>query len=672
MSVTQTLFMQEPGDASAISINDVNQGWLGDCYVCAPIAALALERPDFIENMIHDNGDGTQSVRLYLDPYYFKNDLAPHFTVAADNSTWITVHDSDLGRGMNTNNGGQLIVNGVQEIWPQVIENAIAQVDGGYKTLNYGGFSIQVMQQLTGTPATATYIAKKNYGATTQPTTAQLQTDLAAKNILVFFTGVPDSYGLVNSHAYTLTSVDTHNGIDYAHFRNPWGYNDPQAIPVSDLGNAFVVMNVGTVPLSVVPATQTLLTSPAVVAALAPTPVPTPAIAVGPDTIVVNASASLAGGMGAHFNLIVDGATIGNATVSSTTTQAYSFNTTLVGGSSAAHDIQVQFDNDAVINGQDRNLYLQSISVDGHVTAVTDGHEVYHATGSARTGFGPGDVASSGKMYWQGAAEFKLPATTVPTPTPAIAVGPDTIVVNASASLAGGMGAHFNLIVDGATIGNATVSSTTTQAYSFNTTLVGGSSAAHDIQVQFDNDAVINGQDRNLYLQSISVDGHVTAVTDGHEVYHATGSARTGFGPGDVASSGKMYWQGAAEFKLPATTVPTPTPGLVVNVSEDAYQGDAQFTIAVDGQQQGGVYTATASHSAGQSQAIALTNIAESFTPHDIAVTFLNDKWDGTPSTDRNLYVNGATFDSINVPSASATLYSNGTTHFQIPVFVGG
>ena len=242
MPVSQVLFMQEPGDTSPISINDVNQGWLGDCFVCAPIAGLALERPDYIQSMIRDNGNGTQSVRLYLDPSY-----ASRFTLAADNSTWITVHDSDLGPGMNTNNGGQLIVNGSQEIWPQVIENAIAQIFGGYGNLNCGGFSAPIMGELTGSLSTETFISSR-WGGTDQPTTAQLRADLAAKDIVTFSTGAPTGYGLVYNHVYTLTSVDTVNGIDYAHFRNPWGYGDPAPVPVSDLGNAFVYMDVGTVP----------------------------------------------------------------------------------------------------------------------------------------------------------------------------------------------------------------------------------------------------------------------------------------------------------------------------------------------------------------------------------------------------------------------------------------
>lgn len=243
MSVSQTLYMKEAGDSSAVSINDVNQGWIGDCFVCAPIASLALARPDYIQDMIHDNGNGTQSVRLYLDV-----SLSSHFTIAADHSSWITVRDSDLGKGMNTNNGGQLIISGVQEIWPQVIENAIAQVAGGYDILNYGGFSAPIMYQLTGILPTETFIAP-DWGGKYQPTTQELRNDLATKQMVNFFTGIPSGYSLVSNHVYSLTSVDTVNGVDYAHFRNPWGYGDPAPIPVSDLNHAFVGMDVGGVPM---------------------------------------------------------------------------------------------------------------------------------------------------------------------------------------------------------------------------------------------------------------------------------------------------------------------------------------------------------------------------------------------------------------------------------------
>jgi hypothetical protein len=41
---------------------------------------------------------------------------------------------------------------------------------------------------------------------------------------------------------------------------------------------------------------------------------------------------------------------------------------------------------------------------------------------------------------------------------------------------------------------------------------------------------------------------------------------------------------------------------LVLGISEDAYQGDAQFTVSVDGKQLGGTFTTTASHASAISQ----------------------------------------------------------------------
>lgn len=56
----------------------------------------------------------------------------------------------------------------------------------------------------------------------------------------------------------------------------------------------------------------------------------------------------------------------------------------------------------------------------------------------------------------------------------------------------------------------------------------------------------------------------------------------------------------------PSGSVPTSVFGqgpdtLVLRMSEDAYLGGAQFTLSVDGVQQGGVLTTMASHATGQS-----------------------------------------------------------------------
>ena len=74
---------------------------------------------------------------------------------------------------------------------------------------------------------------------------------------------------------------------------------------------------------------------------------------------------------------------------------------------------------------------------------------------------------------------------------------------------------------------------------------------------------------------------------------------------------------------------------LVINVSEDAWQGDAQFAVTIDGTQVGGTFTATASHAAKQSQAITLSTSLGA-GPHEVALNYINDAYGGSASADRN------------------------------------
>ena len=114
----------------------------------------------------------------------------------------------------------------------------------------------------------------------------------------------------------------------------------------------------------------------------------------------------------------------------------------------------------------------------------------------------------------------------------------------------------------------------------------------------------------------------------------------------------------------PAAVVPPPPGVLSVNVSEDAYQGDAQFSVAVDGKQVGGTYTATASHAAGQSASVM---IAGSFGtgPHSVTITFLNDAYGG-PGLDRNLYVNAITYNGATQAVGAGLYTSNASTTVSV------
>ena len=143
------------------------------------------------------------------------------------------------------------------------------------------------------------------------------------------------------------------------------------------------------------------------------------------NTISFNASSTLAGGVGADVEVIVDGTEIGSTFVG-TTASTYSFDDPTL-TPNQAHDIQIVYNNDAVINGQDRNLKLNSITVYGQTIAATSQYEVYHAEAG-----GQGDIASSGAMNWNGTAEFKLPASMFPSTTPVTPTAPATPVTTPS------------------------------------------------------------------------------------------------------------------------------------------------------------------------------------------------------------------------------------------------
>ena len=119
----------------------------------------------------------------------------------------------------------------------------------------------------------------------------------------------------------------------------------------------------------------------------------------------------------------------------------------------------------------------------------------------------------------------------------------------------------------------------------------------------------------------------------------------------------------------PPVVVPPVTIGgtnaLVLHMSEDAYQGDAQFVVSIDGQQVGGVQTATALRSAGQSQDFIVRGNLSPGT-HSVGVTFLNDAWGGTASTDRNLFVDAIDYNGVTVPNVKAALMGNGTANLAV------
>jgi hypothetical protein len=256
-----------------------------------------------------------------------------------------------------------------------------------------------------------------------------------------------------------------------------------------------------------------------------------------------------------------------------------------------------------------------------------------------------------------------------------------------------GTDAIFTVNVDGQQIGpaqtvTASKSAGQTETFTFKGNWAPGS---HDVTVTFVNNFLYPGTsgDRNLYVNGVTYNGQT--VSNGTTPIYESPL----FPPNSTA--GNIY--GNATFEVNDTTpapsgasaAQTTTPSAVtigsgadtlkLNMAEDAYQGDAQFNVSVDGKQIGGTQTTTAHVSQGQSQEFDVKGDFGGGS-HTVAVTFVNDAIGdfypaGTPglppgqwavdTTDRNLYVMNASLNGG--PTASGLpweLSSNGTQSFTV------
>ncbi len=231
-------------------------------------------------------------------------------------------------------------------------------------------------------------------------------------------------------------------------------------------------------------------------------------------------------------------------------------------------------------------------------------------------------------------------AAGAPTPPP-VGSGSDTLKLSLSEDAWQG-DAKAVITVDGQTVGGTvTVTALHAQGKSQAVTLTGSWGAgAHDIGIQFINDAYggTSTTDRNLYVDAVTFNGKTLAAA-----------------PAALYSNGTAHAAAAAAGPL------------VLQLSEDAYLGDAQFSVTVDGKALGGAQTVTALHGKGATQSFAFDQALVAGT-HDVAVSFLNDRYDGTAATDRNLYVDAVIVNGVRAPGAAATLLSASTQHISVVV----
>ena len=207
--------------------------------------------------------------------------------------------------------------------------------------------------------------------------------------------------------------------------------------------------------------------------------------------------------------------------------------------------VEVVFKNDASSATQDRNLAVQSVKFNGSTTVASTAAGVVIDRGVGALAFdGQDTVAASstgGWMPWDSAIRFLAPDTGGAPTT-------ETLMVRALAELAGGVGAQIELRINGALVGTRMVSNITLQDLPFTVPTL---RAGDRIDVVFTNDAVVNGMDRNLYVQAVIARGiTLLSVAPGVSIDQGTGAqAFDGIDvvPGS-ATGGWVPWNAAIRF----------------------------------------------------------------------------------------------------------------------------
>lgn len=219
--------------ASGPVLSDVNQGYLGDCYLLASLSEVADQNSSAIKSMFTDNGNGTYGVRFYV------NGVA----------TFVTV-DTNLA------NGGTIFNYCGSSLWASLAEKAYAQLQASgvitgniynygnsWSTIGNGGAPEYALAEITGasqiTDFCATggswscdvYNSSMNWvtgssGLSNASVLSTLVARIAAGDdvVLSSYTNAKDSSGkttLVAGHAMSIYGYNAATGK--LQIRNPWG-----------------------------------------------------------------------------------------------------------------------------------------------------------------------------------------------------------------------------------------------------------------------------------------------------------------------------------------------------------------------------------------------------------------------------------------------------------------
>ena len=191
---------------NTISMSDIKQGKIGNCYFLSPLASLTVY-PDLIHNIFKTktiNKYGYYEIILYIDGEFQIVLIDDYFPVKKNNEKKLVFAQA------NDN-----------IIWVIILEKAWAKVNGGYSNI-IGGSPADSLRALTG----FSKLTIKNKDYNINELYDKISEALNYKFICCCTTVDEVKNGLLANHAFTIIKCIYVQNKDYRliKLRNPWGY----------------------------------------------------------------------------------------------------------------------------------------------------------------------------------------------------------------------------------------------------------------------------------------------------------------------------------------------------------------------------------------------------------------------------------------------------------------
>lgn len=187
---------------------DVNQHAIGDCSFCAVMASMAYLYPDFIKDIIKDNGDGTYTVRLF-DPDGKNVDVCVK-------STFLCNSSGTLAQVTGKNN---------EPTWSAVLEKALMKYLTIYKVSRLWGIGSDVAAPIvTGDGGSFAFYPNQLWNGE-----LKLIADWSVDEGMIGVGGFTvsnlecGSLYTVTAHAFTIMKTNHASDGYLFSMRNPWG-----------------------------------------------------------------------------------------------------------------------------------------------------------------------------------------------------------------------------------------------------------------------------------------------------------------------------------------------------------------------------------------------------------------------------------------------------------------